>query len=116
MNDPVKGCDVYKNVGCTHVDGFLCDYPNCSILKEYRMKTTYNLKDLIDTAKKSVYQTEQRLLVEKATLEKLESYRWECEHEFSPALKGYEHEGGHCTKCGINEVYWDCNKKYHVKG
>jgi len=37
MNDPVKGCDVYKNIGCAHVDGFLCDYPNCSILKDYRM-------------------------------------------------------------------------------
>jgi hypothetical protein len=37
MNDPVKGCDVYKNIGCAHVDGFLCDYPNCSILKDYKM-------------------------------------------------------------------------------
>ena len=38
MNDPVKGCDVYRNIGCSHVDGFLCDYPDCSILKEYKMK------------------------------------------------------------------------------
>ena len=37
MNDPIKGCDVYKNIGCAHVDGFLCDYPNCSILKDYKM-------------------------------------------------------------------------------
>ena len=37
MNDPVRGCDVYKNIGCTHVDGYLCDYPSCSILKDYRM-------------------------------------------------------------------------------
>jgi hypothetical protein len=37
MTDPVKGCDVYKNIGCSHVDGFLCDYPNCSILKNYKM-------------------------------------------------------------------------------
>ena len=35
-NDPVKGCDVYKKEGCAHVDGFLCDYPGCSILKNYR--------------------------------------------------------------------------------
>jgi len=35
MNDPVRGCDVYKNIGCSHVDGFLCDYPDCSILKKY---------------------------------------------------------------------------------
>jgi hypothetical protein len=35
MNDPVKGCDLYKNEGCCHVDGILCDYPKCSMLKEY---------------------------------------------------------------------------------
>lgn len=28
-----------------------------------------------------------------------------CEHEFSPPIKGYEHEGGTCLHCGINEVY-----------
>ena len=37
MNDPVKGCAVYRNIGCSHVDGFLCDYPNCSIMKDYMM-------------------------------------------------------------------------------
>jgi hypothetical protein len=42
MNDPVKGCDVYKDIGCTHVDGFLCDYPNCSILKGYKMNERIN--------------------------------------------------------------------------
>jgi hypothetical protein len=45
MNDPVKGCDVYKNIGCAHVDGFLCDYPNCSILKDYRMNE--RIKELV---------------------------------------------------------------------
>lgn len=33
--DPVKHCPVYKNEGCSHVDGYLCDYPSCSIVKEY---------------------------------------------------------------------------------
>jgi hypothetical protein len=35
-NDPVKGCDVYREVGCSHVDGCLCDYPQCEILKKYK--------------------------------------------------------------------------------
>lgn len=39
--DPVKACDLYKNIGCTHVDGFLCDYPDCSMLKEYKMNEKY---------------------------------------------------------------------------
>jgi hypothetical protein len=35
MNDPVRECEVYKNIGCSHVDGYLCDYPDCSIRKNY---------------------------------------------------------------------------------
>lgn len=34
-NDPVKDCAVYREIGCSHVDGILCDYPNCSIMKQY---------------------------------------------------------------------------------
>lgn len=34
-DDPVYACKVYRKEGCSHVDGILCDYPNCSILKEY---------------------------------------------------------------------------------
>jgi hypothetical protein len=46
LNDPIRGCDVYKNIGCAHIDGFLCDYPNCSILKEYKMNN--RIKELAD--------------------------------------------------------------------
>ncbi|BDD79796.1 hypothetical protein [Burkholderia phage FLC9] len=38
-SDPVKSCDVYrdKSIGsCVHVDGPLCDFPDCSILKNYK--------------------------------------------------------------------------------
>ncbi|MDD5649016.1 MAG: hypothetical protein PHF86_01120 [Candidatus Nanoarchaeia archaeon] len=34
--DPVMHCDVYLEKGCCHVDGFLCDYPNCIILQEFK--------------------------------------------------------------------------------
>jgi len=33
--DPVTECDLYKNEGCSHVDGFLCDVESCSMRKEY---------------------------------------------------------------------------------
>lgn len=32
-NDPVYSCQVHKTEGCAHVDGLLCDFPDCSILK-----------------------------------------------------------------------------------
>lgn len=35
MNDPVKHCKLYKEIGCSHVDGMLCDFPKCSMSKEY---------------------------------------------------------------------------------
>ena len=34
--DPVKHCDSYKDRGCSHVDGFLCDMSTCEILRDYR--------------------------------------------------------------------------------
>lgn len=30
-NDPVKKCTVYKKLGCSHVDGYLCNFETCSI-------------------------------------------------------------------------------------
>ena len=38
-NDPVYNCDLYldKEAGsCAHVDGPLCDFPQCSMLADYR--------------------------------------------------------------------------------
>jgi hypothetical protein len=33
--DPVKECLSYKERGCSHVDGMLCEMEDCGILKEY---------------------------------------------------------------------------------
>lgn len=41
-SDPVKGCDLYKEEGCSHVDGYLCDYPDCSMLKRLQIKKGEN--------------------------------------------------------------------------
>lgn len=36
INDPVKKCELFKANGCSHVDGFLCDFPNCIINKKFK--------------------------------------------------------------------------------
>lgn len=33
--DPAKNCGFYKSFGCSHVDGPLCDFPRCSMFKEW---------------------------------------------------------------------------------
>lgn len=34
-DDPVKHCEVYKDEGCSHVDGLLCDVEDCPIREDY---------------------------------------------------------------------------------
>jgi hypothetical protein len=34
-DNPGYFCPFYKNDGCLHVDGYLCDINDCSILKKY---------------------------------------------------------------------------------
>ena len=34
--DPVRVCESYRDRGCSHVDGFLCDPRDCTILADYR--------------------------------------------------------------------------------
>lgn len=45
-SDPCKSCEVYKQIGCSHVDGYLCDFPSCSILEDFLQdnKSTYTCK------------------------------------------------------------------------
>jgi hypothetical protein len=37
-NDPLFSCELFKNEGCAHVDGIICNFPNCETLKEYKKK------------------------------------------------------------------------------
>lgn len=37
-NDPLFNCEYHKQHGCVHVDGPLCDFPNCDIRLEYMGK------------------------------------------------------------------------------
>ena len=68
------------------------------------------LLEQIQYAEKTRREIAQRLAEQDAMIGELKSYRWKCKHDFAPAMKNYEHEGGTCKLCGINEVYWDCNK------
>jgi len=34
-NDPVENCTLYKSIGCSHIDSYLCDFPNCSMYKKH---------------------------------------------------------------------------------
>ena len=36
LKNPVTCCKVYREIGCSHVDGFLCNMDTCSILGEYK--------------------------------------------------------------------------------
>lgn len=50
---------------------------------------------------------QQRAILLKAQkeLDALLDQRVSCLHTFSRPLKHYEHEGGYCTECGVNELY-----------
>ena len=44
MKDPVKHCTLYKEEGCSHVDGILCDFDTCSMRINYENKYTALVK------------------------------------------------------------------------
>ena len=52
-DDPVYNCEVYEYLGCSHVDGFLCDLETCSTLKDFKeeLERKYKLNKLTDVIK-----------------------------------------------------------------
>jgi hypothetical protein len=48
-NDPVKNCTLYKSVGCSHIDSFLCDFPECIMYKEHwnSIERYFKIKNII---------------------------------------------------------------------
>lgn len=51
-NDPVKRCEVYRGIGCTHVDGYLCDMNTCDIRQKFLNDT---LEDAEEFSEKRNY-------------------------------------------------------------
>ena len=35
-DDPIYRCIVFKEQGCSHVDGPLCDFPYCPMIIDYQ--------------------------------------------------------------------------------
>lgn len=36
FKNPCKNCIIYKEIGCSYAKSDLCDYPICSLLKDYK--------------------------------------------------------------------------------
>jgi len=58
----------------------------------------------IKLAEIEVHKRVQWLAGARHDLSLLIAKRKDCKHEFSPPYKNYEHEGGQCKLCGINEL------------
>lgn len=57
--DPLKHCILYKEKGCCHVDGYLCDVDKCNMLKEYKIEKI--CKDFEDRLAKYKQYTHEEL-------------------------------------------------------
>lgn len=68
------------------------------------------LKEQIREAEQEIRAREDAIKAWKLRARELEAERANCHHEFTRAMVGYEHEGGECIYCGINEVYAECQK------
>jgi hypothetical protein len=66
------------------------------------MKT---LKEQIAEAKYEISQRREAIKVYERLVTFLEEQRVNCDHEWDAGVKGWEHEGVHCVKCGINDQY-----------
>ena len=66
------------------------------------------MKTLLEQIKEAKYEISQRqeaIKVYERALKFLEGQRVYCEHEWDAGVKGWEHEGVNCVKCGINDQY-----------
>ena len=41
MSDPVRYCEEYRDIGCTHVDGYLCDMETCDIRQKFLLEKNF---------------------------------------------------------------------------
>ena len=65
------------------------------------------LKDLIHEKQQEISKQEKHLTALRDELNSLFTQRLQCKHEFTPPFRNYEHEGGYCKLCGMNEVFYD---------
>lgn len=63
------------------------------------------LKEQIAEAKYEISQRQEAIKEYERLVASLERQRVYCEHEWDKGIKGWEHEGVYCVKCGINDQY-----------
>lgn len=63
------------------------------------------LKQQIDEVKAEIFSRQCAIEVYEKHLRELEDSRVDCKHEFTKPVVHYEHEGGYCIRCGINELF-----------
>lgn len=64
-----------------------------------------SLKTLIEGQMVVTLAAENEFREQQKILKQLQDARVTCVHEFSAPMTGYEHEGGYCVHCGINELH-----------
>lgn len=48
LTGPARSCKLYKEQGCSHVDGYLCDFPTCLMLKKYEQSSILTILEQKD--------------------------------------------------------------------
>jgi hypothetical protein len=94
MKDPVRHCELYKDHGCSHVDGFLCNVDTCGeSIKYHQQKYEESVRRGADAIAKEIDQ------------EILDTYRWKGRgrpegtvDELREALESAERKGWDISK------------------
>ena len=65
-----------------------------------------SIKDQIDSCYQDIYSHKDKIEELQDSIVSLTDLALTiCDHDFNKPLQGYEHEGGTCVKCGLNEIY-----------
>jgi hypothetical protein len=74
-----------------------------------------SIKEQIADQRKNVAKKELEAKLSRDEITRLLDLQLTCPHEFSDPVKSYEHEGGYCKHCGINEIRASALKKNQSK-
>ena len=63
------------------------------------------IKESLARLDAQIRKAESALTLLRKRRKEVEALQKTCDHKFTPPLKNYEHEGGYCSECGVNELY-----------
>jgi hypothetical protein len=71
-----------------------------------------SIKDQISSAYQNIYSFRDKITEMEDLIDELKDTALNvCDHDISKPVEGYEHEGGTCIKCGLNEIYIAVNRR-----